>query len=375
MTTWRTVLNSVREDSSTAVDALLAAVQSLPSYSAGRVSEDELRVTASASLDELLVAASGGLERHPDRLTRLAVALGRRRARQHVPAEEMAQALRMDFEVLWSAVRRHASRDQETAVVACLHLLWRSVEEYACRAQRAYLREAELMARECRASLAAQVNQLFTLKIGRERAATHVAEMLGVPPHARFEVVVACGAAAWELAEVAAVANTDRSPPAIHQDGDSTTMFWSRTGAPLPPPLRDLLDELPAGSASASALVDVPEAAQTARAVARSLPEGYRGSVSIDEAWPFVARQALADIGHVGDLLAPLTALPTEERDRLVDTVGAVLAHGSVVGAARALYCHRNTVLGRLRRFRDLTGLDLSRSQDLAMAVVLFAGS
>jgi DNA-binding PucR family transcriptional regulator len=105
------------------------------------------------------------------------------------------------------------------------------------------------------------------------------------------------------------------------------------------------------------------------------LLDGYRGSVSIDEAWPFVARQALADVGHGGNVLAPLASVPAQERDRLVATVRAVLTQGGVVGAARVLYCHRNTVLGRLRRLRDLTGLDLSKSRDSAMAVVLFAGS
>ncbi|NIB30586.1 hypothetical protein HBB16_00780 [Pseudonocardia sp. MCCB 268] len=41
----------------------------------------------------------------------------------------------------------------------------------------------------------------------------------------------------------------------------------------------------------------------------------------------------------------------------------------------RPLYCHHNTVLNRLRRFRRLTRLDLTRPRDAALAVVLLGGS
>jgi DNA-binding PucR family transcriptional regulator len=54
--------------------------------------------------------------------------------------------------------------------------------------------------------------------------------------------------------------------------------------------------------------------------------------------------------------LAPLLALPADESRALLDTLEAwVGSGGSPTATARALPCHRNTVLNRLRRVHRLT--------------------
>ncbi len=50
----------------------------------------------------------------------------------------------------------------------------------------------------------------------------------------------------------------------------------------------------------------------------------------------------------------------------LLDTLATWLAcDGSAQRLSRRLYCHRNTVLNRLRRYEQLTGRSLSRPADL----------
>jgi len=67
-----------------------------------------------------------------------------------------------------------------------------------------------------------------------------------------------------------------------------------------------------------------------------------------------------------GYVLAPLLELDRASRDLLLDTFSAWLAaDGSVHEAARPLYCHRNTVLNRLRRLEKLTQRSLSVPKDL----------
>jgi PucR C-terminal helix-turn-helix domain len=67
-----------------------------------------------------------------------------------------------------------------------------------------------------------------------------------------------------------------------------------------------------------------------------------------------------------GHVLAPLLELDRVNRDVLLDTFTAWLAaDGSVRRAARPLYCHRNTVLNRLRRLEKLTQRSLSTPKDL----------
>ncbi|WP_243794549.1 helix-turn-helix domain-containing protein [Saccharopolyspora gloriosae] len=57
----------------------------------------------------------------------------------------------------------------------------------------------------------------------------------------------------------------------------------------------------------------------------------------------------------------PVLALPAAEREELLHTTSVwIRSLGSTLRAAKSLYCHRNTVLNRLRRMESLTHLDLS---------------
>ncbi|MFE2140143.1 PucR family transcriptional regulator, partial [Streptomyces sp. NPDC059466] len=65
-------------------------------------------------------------------------------------------------------------------------------------------------------------------------------------------------------------------------------------------------------------------------------------------------------------VLGPLLRLDPSDRDIMLETLTAWLAcDGSAQRAARRLYCHRNTVLNRLRRCEQLTGRSLSRPSDV----------
>jgi DNA-binding PucR family transcriptional regulator len=65
-------------------------------------------------------------------------------------------------------------------------------------------------------------------------------------------------------------------------------------------------------------------------------------------------------------VLAPVLALDRVSRDLLLDTLAAWLeAGGSAHQAAAALFCHRNTVLNRIRRLERLTRRSLAVPEDL----------
>ncbi|MYS64099.1 PucR family transcriptional regulator, partial [Streptomyces sp. SID5473] len=72
-------------------------------------------------------------------------------------------------------------------------------------------------------------------------------------------------------------------------------------------------------------------------------------------------------------VLGPLRTLDPAERAELLTTLAAWLDRGgSTRRAGELLYCHRNTVLNRLRRLERLTGRTLSNPRDvvdLAMAL------
>ncbi|MFI1397578.1 PucR family transcriptional regulator [Streptomyces sp. NPDC020681] len=65
-------------------------------------------------------------------------------------------------------------------------------------------------------------------------------------------------------------------------------------------------------------------------------------------------------------VLRPMYDLEPADRDTLFDTLRIWIENGgSAAHAARHMYCHRNTVLNRLRRFEQITGMVLSRPRDL----------
>ncbi|NEB56304.1 PucR family transcriptional regulator, partial [Streptomyces griseus] len=112
-----------------------------------------------------------------------------------------------------------------------------------------------------------------------------------------------------------------------------------------------------------AALGDARRLAETAL---RACPASG-GTVLLDEHLPdalVVSSPALA--GALADrVLGPLDRLDPADRDVIVETLTAWLdADGSAQRAGARLYCHRNTVLNRLRRFEQLTGRCLTRPRD-----------
>ncbi|MFE3519260.1 PucR family transcriptional regulator [Streptomyces sp. NPDC059166] len=68
----------------------------------------------------------------------------------------------------------------------------------------------------------------------------------------------------------------------------------------------------------------------------------------------------------VADVFGPLLALDPADRGLLVRTLETWLECGGSAGrAAGSLYCHRNTVLNRLRRLERLTSRSLTRPREL----------
>ena len=103
------------------------------------------------------------------------------------------------------------------------------------------------------------------------------------------------------------------------------------------------------------------------------MPDG--GVLGVRDLWLRVAVRELPDLATALslDALGPLDRLASAERDRLLQTARGYLDSGSVATCAAELCCHRNTVLNRLRRVEQLTGLDLARPADAALLGVALA--
>lgn len=114
-------------------------------------------------------------------------------------------------------------------------------------------------------------------------------------------------------------------------------------------------------------LTAVPGARRLADTALRACPRSG-GTVLLDERLPdalVVSSPELAE-ALAERVLGPLRSLDPADRDLLIDTLVVWMeTDGSAQRAGARLYCHRNTVLNRLRRVEQLTGRNLTRVGDL----------
>ncbi|WP_141287027.1 helix-turn-helix domain-containing protein, partial [Pseudonocardia saturnea] len=296
--------------------------------------------------------------------------LGRHRARQGVDLDDLVRAVRLDFPVLWSAL---LDQDADAAVlVRHADQVWAVVDAYAREVHFAFLDEQALLAEQQRDEQRQLLDLLFRAGIPVEHRVARLAVALGIGEHATFTVCAALADHAATLRGRAA-----RTAGVHLRDVEfGVVAFWPADLPGAAPPEQ----RLTAGIGcvvlgDVAGLGAVPGAAAAAIRMAHLLPPAATIPHGPREVWPLVARHALDDHGGLaGALLGGLDAARPEEAELLRETAVAYLDSGSISTVAAQLYCHRNTVLNRLRRFAVLTGLDLTRPRDAALAVVLLAG-
>ena len=113
-------------------------------------------------------------------------------------------------------------------------------------------------------------------------------------------------------------------------------------------------------------LASVGDARRLAETALRTCPASG-GTVLLDEHLPAALVVSSPGLGTAlaDRVLGPLDRLDPADRDVLIETLTAWLdSDGSAQRAGAKLYCHRNTVLNRLRRFEQLTGRCLTRPSD-----------
>ncbi|MFH9132359.1 PucR family transcriptional regulator [Streptomyces sp. NPDC017524] len=302
--------------------------------------------------------------------------IGEIRAEQGVPLDAVLHAFRMGGAMVWQDLVDETARRDPDDVRLLVHVaadVWNFVDEHCGIVADAY-RQAERRLswrRENRQRL-----MVAALLDGTARIAdlAEAAAMLGLPEQGRYAVLAV--AAAPRGPGPAA-----RPPLTLPVTPDTLALWHPGPGAefailPLAGPPGELgalaaaLD-VPAGvragiGSAVEGLAALGDARRLAETALRACPASG-GTVLLDEHLPdalVVSSPALA--GALADrVLGPLDRLDPADRDVIVETLTAWLdADGSAQRAGARLYCHRNTVLNRLRRFEQLTGRCLTRPRD-----------
>jgi hypothetical protein len=373
---WTALVHLLHDDADALVAAFLDRVRRIPPYSRGLVPMDRVEADAVGSFDYLL-RRIGGLAL-PARLRDIGPSIGRDRARRGVPLADLLTAVRLDFRVLWAALRERSGTEDMPLLVARAEEVWAVVEDYTTTIQVSYLEESALMARERTRERTVLVGALLTDPRPDPQEVARVALALDVDPEAPFLVAAAPShddrglrAVADQLAASGRMAHL--------QDAARHTLLIARWHADPDAPVTSVLGDVRCAVAPVAAgLASVPGAARVAQEVCDVLPAeavGSSGPCTLADAWVLLAGARLGDLGPAiaDSVLAGLDSAPHGERDRLVETVLAYARSGSVQQTATALFCHRNTVINRLRRFADLTGRQMTTPADAALVLVALA--
>lgn len=306
-----------------------------------------------------------GLELTPE-LRRLPESLGRRRAQQGVPLEKLLQGVRTNSRVMWNALRESSSPLEAPVLVRHADILLSLVEWHVTSVQEAYLREAEILSRDHGRRVRRLMGKLFSPSgVGRAEIEM-IAEGLGVDQNDDFEVL-----AQLEFAADERLVDDGKEGWLTFELSEGTCSFRPMRGIAEHAPVTVRGGYVP----HVHGLSEVPHAAAAAFAMVRH-DQGDRGRpVTMDDVWPNLALTAINGIlpAYVTDRITGLLELPRDELSRLLLTIQLYFECGSLKTSAERLYCHRNTVIKRLARVEELTGLRVAIPQESSLLRILLA--
>lgn len=299
---------------------------------------------------------------------------GRQRARQGVPLEAVLHAYRLGCRILWDALRT-ASRTRfdgayDAGLLDAAGFVLRTNDGSSALLVDAYRHEEQRMHGRDLGRRRATLDALLAGRGSDPGFARDAAAILGLPSGGPVLCVVG---------GIERVGCDPLRDPHETLAAHRIASFWmlredELVGLVAPSPRRvgevpRILEAQVAGRVGLSAAVADLGAADAAYRMARTALRTLAGPglAVLDDRLP---EALLADspelLPRVLDAgLGGLPALPEADRAVLLETLEALLAHGgSPTHAAQALFCHRNTVIYRMRRIEAVTGRRISEPRD-----------
>ena len=297
----------------------------------------------------------------------VARATGRLKAEHGIPVAALLHAYRMSGLLVWeNLVARAESEPQlREALPGLASRMWRAVDEFSEEAAAAH---GEATAEQVHHGAKARERLLSALLTGTAEDSERLWDLLRafrLPSSGAFVVV---------SAETPPHGGDPLPRVEEHLGAQGFNSVWAReveaavglvsVGALGEQRLLRALGELARSRVGVSATfgnpLDAPGALREAQLAHRCLPPDEAAVTRYDERpLPLlVAKLPVASREMVDQLLGPVLRLPRAERDTVLATLDAWYdSGGSTPRAAASLHCHRNTVLHRLRRIEQLTGL------------------
>ncbi|MEE1927883.1 helix-turn-helix domain-containing protein [Streptomyces sp. TRM 70351] len=304
---------------------------------------------------------------------RCAWQIGTRRAEHGMPLAALQHAFRRGGAIVWQGLIEQTERRRPEDVRLLVHsaaYVWNSVDEHCALVADAY-REAERQLTWRRENALRLMTEALLDGTTRIADLPEVAAALDLPENGRYAVAVLTGEGRAAHRE-----NRPASGPGglrlLWHTGAGADHAIALLGENRPADLARALPGAPGGlrvgvSSAVEGLAALGDARRCAGTALRCCTE-ETPVVVLDEHLPAALTVSSPELGAAlaDRVLGPLLRLDPADRDVLLNTLTAWLeCDGSAPRAGARLYCHRNTVLNRLRRCEQLTGRSLSRPADL----------
>ena len=318
-----------------------------------------------------LLSDMGG---HPIPVEALGISerVGHTRALQGLPLADLLTAVRHDYRIMWEAIARHVADDEVREVFDGVPRIWDAIERHSQEVTNAYMATQYGMTQ-----VRKDERRLWFTRVVETDGANHVlngraCRLLGFTPEAEFTVIAHAERVDGTLNHVyEAIARLGL--PVLHFETTAGPVVIAQVddGAAIPRSVYEVgrrmlyLDRV-------RGISSVPAAIRVTQGVASVLPETDSSLIKVADHWHSAVFQNPYDTGRLvfQRHLGGLAALPSTDRHLLEHTADVFLETASPGAAARALFCHRNTITYRLDQLEAITGLNIRRPADAALFVL-----
>jgi hypothetical protein len=343
------------------------------------VAGPELRADIRSSTREHIhrgIRTMAGLAQDGERAIHVWRETGRRRARQGVRMEHVLNAYSLGTRVLWEALltqRGHPDHDFDDRVLLIAgQRIWAALDVQNATLVESYRREsARLQSQDLRR----RQRLLDGLVEGRGADPVFAAEAREVLV-IRTDEPVACVVAHFDGMLDGPIRGAEDRLERL-----GLTSYWHvrgdiyfglvATGTAGAEGVVRALRPVVAGRAGVAAspdgLAGFATAYRLAAAAADTVSSGTPEVVPVTDRLPEVLLRASPEATAVlvEQTVSPILAQPPHQAAVLLETLRALIAHhGSPTHAAEQLFCHRNTVIYRMRQIEQLTGRSLHDPRD-----------
>lgn len=291
----------------------------------------------------------------------------------HLPLDVLMQVTSLTYKSFWEALLWNTSKADLPMLAVNAERVWWVVQSLCSEIQAAYTAEAAEIAGARLDDERKHLARLFSdADLGHQQL-TAIAGALEVPIDGVFAVAVARQSGHDGLRAARRSLQQRGMRAFLHDGGEHVILLLEVTDAD------EDTREWFAGTRCAVAplaqgLENVPRRAALAVRMAEVLPEG-EGPAELMDLWDRLVGEDIAAWGADmrSEVLQEVATRDDYEAERIRETVREYLVTGSATTAAARLYCHRNTVINRLRVFREITGLDVTVPRQAAAVVVAMA--